>query len=619
MRYVKVALGGMPIDELFDYSLPKELRDKCFVGSRVLAPFSKRTLIGYVISLSNNTKVAKEKIRPILKLIDSRPILSRQFLKLSKLVSEYYFCSLGQIIEAGLPTGIRRGAIVNIDSSSNLEKESNCFKAILLRYDNYNDCLDFYSKEIEKTIAQNKSVIILFAQMNSAFKVFTLLKEKYSERVAITHRKQKMSDELKIWEKAANNKVNILIGTRPSVFAPFSNLGLLIVDQEDGYGHREEQAPYYHCRDVAFIRAKLEKAKLILASKVPSLESYYGQKCKRFDFIELLDKNASFPEVIIADMRQYGFSKNKSRLFISPVLEAKINKAISEKQKAIVFINRKGFARYGYCQKCGYLLFCDRCSSKLTFYSEEKKLICNSCGLKKEFLECCPKCNANYVKYGGFGIEKVTNQLNLIFPNIKIERVDKEHKNLSNSSQIIVATEMILWQDPIPKAKLVAVIDFDSQLNIINFRSNEKIFSLLYRIKDLAKEEIIIQTMIPDYYSSFVKIDINKFFTAELKERKALQLPPFMHLTRINLRGKNLERTKEAAFKLYEGIKKLQERDKRFFIFEPTEAMPFKLRGNFRFNVLLKFRNMFMISKSVREYLNKISYSGLRTTIEVDP
>lgn len=618
MRYVKVALG-LPIDELFDYSLPKELSGECFIGSRVLVPFSKRVLVGYLVGLSNNTKVAKTKIRPILKLIDTTPILSRRFLKLSKLVSGYYLNSWGRTIEAGLPIGIRRGLAVNVSNYPNPKKESGGFKPTLLRYDKYSDCLNFYFGEIEKTIEQKKSVIILCAQIRAAFEIFTLLKEKYSTQVAVTHRNQKVGEELRIWQMSANNEIGILVGTRPSVFAPFPNLGLIIVDQEDAYGHKEEQAPYYRVCDVAFMRARLEEAGLILASKTPSLESYYGQKRKRFKLIELVDKNANSPKITVADMRQYGFSKNKSRPVISAVLEAKINKAIQDGEKVIIFLNRKGFAQYAYCQKCGYALKCDRCSLRLIFYFEQKKLICNSCGFKKELVEFCPKCNASYIKYGGFGIEKVINQLNLLFPHIKIGRIDKEHRSVDSDSQVIVATEMIFQQDRLPLAKTVVVIDFDSQLNIINFRSNEKIFSALYRLRGLAKEEILIQTVMPEYYRDFIELDVHKFFDAELKERKILQLPPFRHLAHINLRGKNLERTKEAAFNLYEEIKKLEGIDKKVFVFEPTESAPFKSRGNFRFNILLKFKSRATISKSIRKYLNKISYSKVITTIEVDP
>lgn len=617
MRYVKVALG-LPIDELFDYSLPKELIDKCFAGSRVLVPFSKHTFVGYVTGLSNNTKIAKARIRPILKLIDATPILSRQFLKLSKSVSNYYLNTWGQTIEAGLPVALKRGLPVNVCNHPNPQKGSNGFNAILLRYDNYSDCLNFYFGEIDKTIAQKKSVIILFAQIKAALEIFTLLKERYQNQAALTYRKQKINDELKIWQAAANNEISILVGTRPSVFAPFSNLGLIIVDQEDGYGHKEEQAPYYHARDVAFMRAQLEKTNLILSSKTPSLESYYGQKCAKLKLVELLDKNVNSPKITIADMGQYGFLKKKSRIILSPVLEAKINKAVEENEKVIIFINRKGFARYVYCQKCGYVIKCDRCSLRLIFYFEEKKLICNSCGFKKELPAVCPNCNASYIKYAGFGIEKVINQLNLLFPHIKIGRIDKEHK-ASSDFQIIVATEMILQEKHLPKAKVVAAIDLDSQLNIINFRSNEKIFSLLYRLKDLAKEEIVIQTVMAEYYNGFVSLDIDKFFEAELKERKILQLPPFTHLARVNLRGKDSERTKEAAFDLYEKMKRLEGIDKKVFIFEPAESVPSKLRGNFRFNILLKFRSPAILSKSIRKFLNKISYSKVITTIEVDP
>ena len=271
---------------------------------------------------------------------------------------------------------------------------------------------------------------------------------------------------LAVWEKAGNGWVDLLIGTRAAVFSPLPNLGLIIIEQEDSYGYKEEQSPYYHARDVGFMRARIEGIPLVLSSQTLSLDAYYGLGENRdfsphltpprlplvrggfltpstggegiagkYSSIGLAREDSkqvnpalSCPQesfysgkggvkITVVDMKQYG--KRKAGMLFSPVLEDKLNKAISAGKKALIFINRKGYASFAHCQKCGFVLSCDKCSSRLIFHFEEKKLICSSCGFKKDLLKICPSCNSQYIKYSGFGIEKAVSQLNLYFPRLK--------------------------------------------------------------------------------------------------------------------------------------------------------------------------------------------------------
>ena len=305
-------------------------------------------------------------------------------------------------------------------------------------------------------------------------------------------------------------------------------------------------------------------------------------------------------------------------MLFSPVLEDKLNKAISAGKKALIFINRKGYASFAHCQKCGFVLSCDKCSSRLIFHFEEKKLICSSCGFKKDLLKICPSCNSQYIKYSGFGIEKAVSQLSLYFPQAKIARLDKEHQDYRPDFQIMVATEKIFHCDVQPRFQISAVIDLDSALNMVDFRNNEKLYRLLDELRSLTEEELVIQTRVPEQYQNkeFLNLELNKLFDRELKERKELGLPPYTHLTHINLRGKNLERTKSAVLGLYEKLKGLS---KEFEIFEPAESIPAKLRGNFRFHILLKAKNQLKLSKFLKKQLKKTRNSGVILTVEVDP
>ncbi|MEK6567387.1 MAG: hypothetical protein AABZ27_01435, partial [Candidatus Omnitrophota bacterium] len=452
--------------------------------------------------------------------------------------------------------------------------------------------------------------------------LFNLIKAKYPDRsIELVYRKLKVKEELAAWEKAMNGCIDILIGTRAAVFSPLPNLGLIIVDREDSYGYKEEQAPYYQAVEVGRLRARLEGIPLVLSSQAPSLDTYYNLREKKYSLIAApftrglehncflspgarqecpayAPKNANLaqsPEggeiitakaaarITLVDLKQYG--KKKSGMLFSPVLEDKLNKAIPAGKKALIFINRKGYCPFAHCQKCGLVLSCDKCSSRLIFHFEAKKLVCGSCGFKKDLLKICPNCNAQYIKYSGFGIEKAVSQLSLYFPQAKIVRLDKEHQDIPPDFQIMAATEKIFHSDIRPRFAISAVVDLDSVLNTVDFRNNERLYRLIYGLRSLTEEELIIQTRIPEQYQNkeFIDLDLNKLFEGELKERNELRLPPYTHLTHINLRGKNLERTKSAALGLYEKFKSQSE---EFEIFEPVEAIPSKLRGNFRFYIL---------------------------------
>ncbi|TAN59506.1 primosomal protein N' [bacterium] len=448
--------------------------------------------------------------------------------------------------------------------------------------------------------------------------LFELLKQGQPHRIAVTYRKQKIGEELRIWQDAKNAQLDILIGTRPAVFTPMCNLGLIIIEEEDGYGYKEEQAPYYHAREVALMRAQLGEHKVILAGRTPTLESYYAIKTKKMRYIGPEAGEDEKSEIKIVDMRQYGFSRKGARPIISPALGDRIQKALTAGKKIIIFVNRKGFAASAYCPKCGLVLTCEKCSRGLAFYSEEKKLVCNLCGLTKPLPSACPQCGARYIKHKGFGIERIKSQLHLSYPQAKICRIDKEHDTLPPDAQIILATEMIFHREQVPAADVVAAIDLDKALQIVNYRGNEKLYSLVHRLKTIVRDELLIQTAMPEHYQQkeFIHFNIQKLFDAELRERKALSLPPFAHLAAVSLRGKDLEHTKRIAFEVYE---KLKDKDSKVMIFEPTEGLPAKLRGKYRFNILLKAKNPFHLSDFLRKHLAGIRHSGVISTIEIDP
>ena len=615
MIYAKVALP-LPIERLFDYSLPADITGE-IIGRRALVNFAGRGLIGYIADTAEKTSIPK--VKSVLKVIDSAPILNQPLLKLARIISDYYCCSLGEAFNTILPPGIRKGLAVNIlDQKTAAPEAAQGFKMDFVRGDSLEIRMPAYFQRINQALEIKKSVIFLSPEINTGKRIYNLLKAKYGEKTAFTYRKQSPREETRIWEQARNSQLDILIGTRPAVFAPLPDLGLLIIDEENGYGYKEEQMPHYHSRSTAILRGESEGFQVILGGQNPSLETYYAIKNKSCGLINASAEERRPPRITIADSSRYGSLKTKSRMFISPVLEDRISKALKAGKKIIIFTNHKGFARYASCRKCGWALNCEYCSSRLIFHFEEKKLICRLCGRKKEAVSLCPKCNSNYLKFSGYGAEKITSQLNLSFPGAKLIRLDKEHQNQDENWQILVATEIIFHLNTLPRAEVVAAIDPDSAINIVDFRNNEKIYSLVYRLSLLTTEELIIQTSLAEFYQrkEFANLNMDKLFELELKERKALALPPYRHLTIIKARSKDKERAEDEALRIY---RELAGKDKKIEVFEPLAAVPFKARGNFYFHILLKARNPWDFGKFLRKYLQRSKSSGVTVTVDVDP
>ena len=259
MIYAKVALP-LPIERLFDYSLPADITGE-IIGRRALVNFAGRGLIGYIADTAEKTSIPK--VKSVLKVIDSAPILNQPLLKLAGIISDYYCCSLGEAFNTILPPGIRKGLAVNIlDQKTAAPEAAQGFKMDFVRGDSLEIRMPAYFQRINQALEIKKSVIFLSPEINTGKRIYNLLKAKYGEKTAFTYRKQSPREETRIWEQARNSQLDILIGTRPAVFAPLPDLGLLIIDEENGYGYKEEQMPHYHSRSTAILRGNQKASRL---------------------------------------------------------------------------------------------------------------------------------------------------------------------------------------------------------------------------------------------------------------------------------------------------------------------------------------------------------------------
>lgn len=616
-RIVKVVLG-LPILKPFDYSIPPNLWGKIKVGCRVKVIFNKRSMTGYVYALAETSQI--KHLSPIISLLDETPILSSQMLKFFSRVANYYFASVGEMIEAALPLYLREGKRLEPDElrGKNPESKANLKGGKASRFKPYIYCAgneekkrEFFVAKISEALKNKTRVIFLLPDTSLVYSWQNRLKEALpSNRIVIFHSRLSKKEALAAWLAIRNQEADIVIGSRQAILCPLANLGLIIVDFEDNFVYKQETRPYYCARDVAIILAKEARAGLILSSISPSIDVYYEAEKGKFVFIEADKAEAEGqPLVKIFDLKAQRALK-KGDIFPVFIFE-RIYKSLEQKKKILIFLNRRGFATYVRCRHCGFVIRCKRCSAGLVYHYQKKDLHCPYCNYSLSGLDKCPQCGVNLVYFGGLGVERIESEAYRLFPSAKIAFVDSQSKiQDTDALDIIIVTAAGLKEDLIKeKRDICIVVSIDNMLNFAQLRSSEDAFRVLKRLRNLCKEEMIISTHHPEHrvFKSLVSGGYRSFAREELVDRKALGLPPYKHLISINLKGTDEEKLQICAKDLF-GVLSKKSGTVNCDVFEPIKDMPYRLRSKFRLQILIKTAKV----ESMAGYINK-ALSELKT------
>lgn len=615
MLYAKVVFG-LPVEGPFDYEVPEELYAKIKPGSRVALDFCNQKKTGFVIHLSSKTNI--KKLKSISQVLDETPILNKQTLSLAKQISEYYCCSWGEAIELTLPAALREGKIVSFKFNPTIipEAETKKQEVTLLHCADYlKRWEEFYQPKIKETLDKNKSVIILLPDTAFLSQTEEWVIKRFNQPTAITYRNQ--PGELEKWLAIKQGITRIVISTRSGIFAPFETAGLIIIDEEQSYGYKQDQSPHYHAREVALMRARIDNSALILGSASPSLESFYLAKKATIRY-ESIPLKTNACEVKILDMRGLPLLSKKKNIILAKYLEDSIRQGILAKEKTLLFINRLGFATTAICFNCGLILKCERCESNLVLYFKENTLRCHHCNYKLAPPQVCPKCNAGYVRYLGAGTEKIESELYRLFPEAKTARLEKHDDSNTHKADILIATQAVTKHAQ-TTFDIIAVLDIDNGLNKIDFRATEKTFFILSNLYTLATKKLIIQTNLTNHYvfKAISAVDPGIFYREELKQRKTLKFPPYANLSAIKLRGKNEEKAESASGILFNELKK--DTPRGIEIISAGKPYPSKLRGNFYRQIILKGKSAVLTSKFIKTRLKNFRHSGIIVTVDVDP
>ncbi len=708
---VLVELKVKNIDQTFDYSIPLELETKIEVGKRVLVPFGKQTLEGFVMHLKEESDC--DKLRKIIEVIDDEAILNQELLLIGDYISKKTLSSKIVSYQGMLPRALKANKKLQVkkkyvtfiklvddsyegknnkqielitklkdrpylkselqDYSSSLKTLVNLniiaeYKEEVYRLNNdsvldnnevqlnkeqetavlsvCNSCNQFqpfllygvtgsgktevYMHMIRNVLDKGKSAIVLVPEISLTPQLVGNFTRRFGSKIAVLHSGLNDGEKYDEWRKIAKGEVNIAIGARSAIFAPFTNLGIIIVDEEHTPTYKQDNSPRYHAIDIALFRGKYHNIPVVLGSATPSLESYTRAKMGIYQLLRLPKRiNNNLPEVKLVDMAS---EIKKGYRIISGELLSKLQDVMSAGQQAIIMLNRRGYSTTVSCHACGYKIVCPNCEVPLTYHKKSNTMKCHYC----DYTTCkpltCPECHSNDINQFGLGTERLEEELAKLLPTARIVRMDIDTTSRKGSHErifeafkaheydILVGTQMISKGLDFANVTLVGVINGAASLNIPDFRSSERTFSLLNQVAGRAgrgnkKGLVIIQGFNLTHYS-IVKAklhDYEGFYNEEMKVRKILKYPPFYNMTIIKLIGPDYDMCMEEGSKvcLY-----LRTHTKDAIILGPSNCFMPKINNNYYIQVTVKYKKSADVLSALSS-LNNI-YKNKKVHLEID-
>ena len=520
-----------------------------------------------------------------------------------------------------------RASILNTDQLTAFKAicgaiENNQHKVFLLHGVTGSGKTEVYMQAISRVIECGRGAIVLVPEISLTPQIVSRFVGRFGSRVAILHSNLSDGERFDQWHRIRLGAADIVVGPRSAVFAPVTNLGIIVVDEEHETSYKQEDtAPRYHARDVAAKRTELANCPLVLGSATPSLESFYRAQSGEYHLLRLPSrvKNIKMPPVRIVDMCNE--LKQNNRTIFSTMLRNAIKDRLTNNEQIILFLNRRGFSSYVFCRACGFVEQCDNCSISLTFHFDTKLMMCHHCGDARPTSNLCPQCGSTYLRYFGLGTEQVEQDTIKAFPQASVKRMDADstsrkdaHLQILNAFKsrkidILVGTQMIAKGLDFPNVTLVGVISADTALNFPDFRAGERSFNLLTQVagrsgRGKAGGEVIVQTYMPKHYSvqASKTHDYLSFYRQEIAYRKELFYPPLTHAATLLLRGEIETEVIHLANTILERLDVLKtQRFPNVEILGPVAAPLSKIMGKYRWHFFLRDANV----ETLREFLRQ--------------
>ncbi|MBR4693200.1 MAG: primosomal protein N' [Bacilli bacterium] len=492
---------------------------------------------------------------------------------------------------------------------------------------------EVYIELIKRVVKNGKKAILLVPEISLTAQIVNKFYDRFGDDVAIFHSGLSAGEKYDEYLKILREEVHIVIGTRSAIFTPITKLGLIIIDEEHSETYKQDTTPRYHARDMAEFRKNYNHIPLVLGSATPSLETMARALKGVYTYIPMNHRigTSILPTVQIIDMSE---ELKKRNMIFSDTLKNKIRDRLIKKEQVILLLNRRGYSTVISCKSCGYTYKCPHCDITLTYHKTTNNLRCHYCGYTVFKSEECPECKEKALYDYGLGTEKLEQELSKLFPEARIVRMDADttknkgsHEDIINKFKdheydILLGTQMISKGLDFPLVTLVGVINADATLNIPDFRSGERTFSLLSQVAGRAGRsnllgEVILQTFNPDSFTlkCVQEQDYMKLYNYEMKNRHKLDYPPYYYLTSIKVASKEYELASKEITKIKNYLEK--KLSNKTIILGPTTANPFRINNIYRFQIILKYKIESNLMNTLKE-LDELYMTNNKVNIEID-
>ncbi len=652
--YLQVVLA-VPLAQFFDY-LPPHGVDVATLkpGIRIKVPFGRRELVGVLVGVSEKTTCQPDQLKRAIAVVDVAPILDASLLKLYRKASDYYHCPLGEVVVGTLPKWVRQGrtlvdapaftadlscsAVLSLTAAQqvavNAVNASKGFKPFLLMGVTGSGKTEVYLQCIEKILRAGKQVLILVPEIGLTPQTLQRFESRFNTKVCLLHSNLTDKQRFAAWCNAKSSHAPIIIGTRSAVFAPFTNLGMIVVDEEHDSSFKQQTGFRYSARDLAVWRAQLHDIPIILGSATPSLESLHNALTEKYILLTL---PAAVGQQAKSTLQLIDLKQKKLCAGLSETLLNSLQTHLSAGNQVLVFLNRRGFAPILLCHDCGFMLSCKRCDARLTFHHKINQLVCHHCDARQALPRICPECHQAELIAVGQGTERIEAELTTRFAHVNLLRLDRDttrkkdsFENMlaqiqSGEAQLLIGTQMLAKGHHFPNLTCVAIVDVDGGLFSTDFRASEKMAQLIVQVagragREALPGEVILQTHLPQHplLQTLLQQGYLAFAKTALIERRDAQLPPFSHLALLKA-----EATKQhlPADFLQQAKRVLQ--NKTIHCLGPVPANMEKKAGKFRSHLLLQANSRSALQKILKAKTAQLAdlpeAKRVRWIVDVDP
>ncbi len=720
-----VDISASAVDKIYDYDISGF---NVTEGYRVLVPFGKFNIEGFIIRIKETTTYDVSKVKKIIKPVDDFAVITKEMIDLMHNMCKFYHLRYIDVLRLFIPSEMRTGKVKSLSKKilefvadksvaeqsirknaknqlellNFLEKHKKYYKSDLnnqfsvvavnkfiengfliesnqefLRKPDYleitnkvvthsdlqkkaiNQILEkpdkthllfgvtgsgkteVYMSVIEQVVKNGKTAIMLVPEISLTPQVLSNFKARFGEEVAILHSGLSSGERFDEWKRIRLNNAKIVVGARSAIFAPVQNLGVIIIDEEHEQSYNSESNPRYFTKDVAEFRKSYNGCPLVLGSATPSLESFLNAEKGIYNLIEMPVRinGKEMPKIQIVDMLSEIRAGNGG--VFSRTLLYELENCFKNKQQAMLFINRRGFSSFMRCVDCGYVAKCTECDVSLVYHKDDNQLKCHYCGKRYKVLTKCPQCQSSRIRQGAVGTQKIVEELNHFFPDVKVLRMDNDTTQVKNSYQkilkefgetkpaVLVGTQMIAKGHDFKDVTVVGIVDADQSLYQSDFKSTERTFELITQMAGRAgrsnnQGKVVLQTYAPRHYAyKFIaNYNYKGFFNKEINLRETAQFPPFTTIIRLLFTSQNNELVLDVVKKCHNKIFDLSNLYKDDFVyFDAMKSPVSKIKNKFRYQILIRLKkdNQAEITNKIYAICDECYNPKVSFFVEINP